>query len=77
MKERNYISEVIGIAGLKETALACGIAYQQVRRWESKGHLPRTEFSGETEYAKSMSALVDNKVTRDQLLSMKPERKSA
>lgn len=73
----NYISKVIDLAGLLPTAQTCGISYQAIRKWEANESLPRTDFTGETNYAEKLSALVDNKVTRDQLLSMKPERKSA
>ncbi|WP_299077720.1 helix-turn-helix domain-containing protein [uncultured Paraglaciecola sp.] len=73
----NYISKVIDLAGLSQTAKACGISYQAVRKWEANQSLPRTEFTDETNYAEKLSALVNNQVTADQLLSMKPERKSA
>lgn len=63
---------------------ACGRSYQAVRKWEKAGKLPRTEFSGETQYAAAIAKVCKNKVTKRQLLSMRgleamhvPDRASA
>lgn len=73
----NHITRVIEIAGLVPTAEAVGLSYQAVRKWETRGFLPRTEFTGETNYAEKLSALVDNEVTVEELLSMRPTAKAA
>jgi hypothetical protein len=70
----NYISKAVDLAGLIPVAKACGISYQSVRKWEEKESLPRTEFTGETDYAKRIASLVNDEVTVAQLKSMKPKK---
>jgi len=71
----NYITKVIQIAGLNPTAKAVGVSYQAVRKWEANGCLPRTEFTGETNYAAKLANLVQHEVSEKQLMSMRPVRK--
>lgn len=73
----NHISRVIEIAGLSQTAEAVGVSYQAVRKWEANGRLPRTDFTGETNYAEKMAALVGDQVTVEQLRSMRQPAKAA
>jgi len=63
----NYITAVIDAAGLIKVARACGKTYQAVRGWEARGHLPRSDYTGETRYAEILSDLVDGRVTVEQL----------
>jgi hypothetical protein len=37
-------------------------------KWLRKGRLPRTEYTGETEYAKALEQLTEGQVTAEQLL---------
>lgn len=38
------------------------ITYQAVLKWARQGHLPRTEWTGETSYAKALSAAVNGQI---------------
>ena len=49
------------------------VTYQAVLKWARQGRLPRTEWTGETNYAKAMSAAVGGKVKVRELLQ-KPVR---
>lgn len=71
----NLISVAIATVGLQSVALACGVSYQAVRKWESKGRLPRTEYTGETDYATRIAAACREKdpasrMTRESLLGI-------
>lgn len=67
----NQISKAIEVAGLSVVAKACGVSYQAVRKWEGRWCLPRTEWTGETNYATAIERATDGVVTRAQLLSMR------
>ena len=70
MKE-NLISKAIDLTSLTKLAKACGVTYQSVKRWEAKGCLPRTDWTGETDYASRIEEATKGAVTRDQLLNLK------
>jgi len=72
MKKTNLISKAIKIAGLRPLADACGVSYQAVRKWEQRGHLPRTEWTGETQYSTEIQAITGQRVTSQQLLDRRP-----
>ena len=68
MRKKHPITRAIEIAGLQGVAVACGVSYQAVRKWEKSGHLPRTEWTGETDYSEKIERITAGLVTRDQLL---------
>lgn len=53
--ETSPISKAIAALGLQPLAKLCGVTYQAVRKWEAAGRLPRTEWTGETDYASRIS----------------------
>jgi hypothetical protein len=63
------LTRAIEIAGLGAIATACGVTYQAIRKWEQQGRLPRTEWTGETEYAVAIQKLTKNQVRRAELLA--------
>jgi len=67
--ETNLLSKSIEIVGLANLARKLGVTYQAIRKWETKGRLPRTEWTGETRYAEIIEAATDGQITRQQLLS--------
>lgn len=46
----------------------CGVSGNAVMKWIAAGKPPRTEYTGETNYAELISAAVDGKVSKDDLL---------
>ncbi len=56
----------------KKGAIAqiCGVDQRAMRRWLKDGHLPRTEWTGETNYAELISMKTNGRVTKEQLLSL-------
>ena len=61
------IASVIEEVGLTRVAQACRVTPAAVHRWKRRNRLPRTEFSGETQYAPVIAALHGG-VTVEQLL---------
>ena len=74
MNKANYITEAIEIAGLQPVAKAVGKSYQAVKKWELAGCLPRTEWTGETSYAKKISKATGGKITASQLKKQRPTK---
>ena len=76
MKE-NLISKAIEIVGICKLANACGVRYQSIYKWEAKGRVPRTDWTGETDYARCIETATKGQITRDQLLNLKRNDQSA
>lgn len=69
MKNQSSITKAIEIAGLTGISEACKVTYQAVRKWEKLGRLPRTEWTGETDYCSAIEKATKGEVTREQLLN--------
>lgn len=67
----NDVSSVLKVVGLTKVAKACGVAPSAVHRWKSRNRLPRTEYTGETQYAVRIAAL-HGRVTVAELLAREP-----
>ncbi len=63
----NLITKAIEQVGLGKLAAACGVTYQALRKWEKAGRLPRTDWTGETDYAASIETATCGQVTRQSL----------
>lgn len=69
----NLLTDAIALAGgISKLADALGVSYQAVRKWERAGRLPRTEWTGETNYSATIESLTGGRVTRERLLEMFP-----
>lgn len=68
--EKTPIEIAIDLVGAPKIAAACKVSAQAVYKWQAKRRLPRTEWTGETDYASSIAALCSNRVTRDELLNL-------
>jgi hypothetical protein len=71
----NAIHQVLELAGgpvalTREInkRIAKPVTYQAVLKWARNGRLPRTEWTGETSYAKAMSSAVGGRVKVRELL---------
>ena len=54
-----------------------GKSRQAVNKWRQLKRLPRTDWTGETNYAEQIEALTDGAVTRDELLATLPRKEAA
>jgi len=68
--ESNPITEARELIGLQNLATELKVSYQAVRKWEDAERLPRTEYTGETNYAETIERLTSGKVTKARLLAM-------
>jgi hypothetical protein len=66
---QNLITQAIEIVGLSALARGVGLSYQAILKWEKAGTLPRTEWTGETNYAETIEKLTARKVTKRALLA--------
>ena len=67
----NLISKTIEIVGLRALARLCDVSPGAIYKWQRKGILPRTDWTGETDYASRIEEATKGAVTRDQLLNLK------
>ncbi|MCP5158513.1 MAG: helix-turn-helix domain-containing protein [Gammaproteobacteria bacterium] len=63
---------VQALGSVAELARVCGVRVSAAWRWIRRGHLPRTEWTGETHYAAMIENATQGAVTQEQLLSCKP-----
>lgn len=66
----SQLTKAIDLVGLQPLAKALGVTYQAVKKWEAKGRMPRTEWTGETNYASVIEHATNGQVTREMLLSI-------
>jgi len=53
------------------------VTYQAVKKWAVKGRLPRTEWTGESNYAAAIERLTGGQVPREKLLHTLPASATA
>lgn len=63
------LDRAISIVGLSRLGKGLGVAYQSILGWKERGRLPRTEWTGETNYAETIEQLTDGQVTKAELLA--------
>ncbi len=69
---KDIITHAIETVGLCALAKACNVTPQAIYKWQAKGRLPRTEWTGETDYASCIEIATGGRITRAQLLDLKP-----
>lgn len=52
---KNPIERVGRLLGISRAARLCGVSDKAVRKWMEAGRLPRTEATGETDYARRLA----------------------
>lgn len=63
------------VIGVAKIAGVCGVSYQAAKKWTLKGKLPRTDYTGETDYAGRIAAACksadpESEITREALLGI-------
>jgi hypothetical protein len=66
------IEDAIALVGLAPLALALQISTQAMRKWQATGRMPRTEWTGETNYCAVIERETGGQVTRARLLAPWP-----
>ena len=59
------------LGGYSATARVFGVAYQVIVNWVRRGRLPRTEWTGETDYSARIEKALAGAVTREEILSVR------
>lgn len=62
------IAEAVKEYGSKFIAEACGVSRQAVEKWVERGRMPRTDFTGETNYAEEIESATKKRVRKAALL---------
>lgn len=70
-------SAVKAVGGPAAAAKACGIKRQAIDKWLLKGVLPRTDYTGETDYAIRLAEASAGEFTAEWLLAEASPKKSA
>jgi len=65
----NLLTKAKQIVGTTKLVKGLGVTLTTFYRWEKAGRLPRTEWTGESNYSSKIEELTEKQVTRDQLLS--------
>lgn len=71
----NFIRKAVDGTSRRKVAEACNVSVRAVRKWEAAGRLPRTEWTGETNYGQRIEELtstlpIKQRVTKKQLVPM-------
>jgi hypothetical protein len=72
MSATNPLSAAIEKVGLVALARGLNRTHQALRKWERNGRLPRTEWTGETNYAEQIEKLTGGAVPKSELLAKWP-----
>ena len=59
----NAVLRAFRILSIRQIADACGVSHTTAHMWKKRGRLPRTEATGETNYAAAISALTRRRVS--------------
>ncbi|BBM66326.1 hypothetical protein VA249_29720 [Vibrio alfacsensis] len=64
------LKEAITSIGAQKIAEQCNVSVRAVYKWCEKGVLPRTEHTGETNYAEQIELLSKGEFKKEQLLNL-------
>lgn len=71
------IQEQLTGVRVARVAEICGITRKAVYGWIARGRLPRTEYTGETDYAKQLEEATNGAVTAEELLNPRADTEAA
>ena len=63
--------------GITKASKVCGVSQRAIYKWLATGSLPRTDYTGETNYAERLAAASDGQFTAAWLLAEAAPKKSA
>lgn len=63
------LEKAFDLVGPAAIARACGVKGPSAIKWRMKGGLPRTDWTGETDYASAIETVTNGQVTRAELLA--------
>lgn len=61
---------VNAVGGQSVAAKMCGLSTVAIHKWMKKGVLPRTEYTGKTNYAETLTKATQGRFTKDWLLGV-------
>lgn len=61
------LTQIIDHIGASNVAQLCGITSRAVYKWRASNTLPRTDYTGETQYAEKLANALNNKITADDI----------
>ena len=64
------LREAITSIGAQKISEKCNVSVRAVYKWCEKGVLPRTEFTGETNYAEQIEKLSEGQYSKESLLNL-------
>lgn len=67
------VSEAASLVGRQRLVQVLGVSDQAVRKWQKARRMPRTEWTGETNYSARIEELTHGAVTRERLLASWPQ----
>ncbi|WJY16333.1 Cro/Cl family transcriptional regulator [Pectobacteriaceae bacterium CE90] len=67
------LGDVIRDVKVSVVANACGLTPKAVYKWIQRGSLPRTDFTGETCYAKKIALVSNGKYTELEIKTLKKQ----
>lgn len=64
------LGDVIKSVKVSVVARACGVTPKAIYKWIERGALPRTDFTGETDYAMRIAVASDGRFTASEILAI-------
>lgn len=64
----NLKQAITDAGGAEKVAKVCGVSARAVYKWAAAGSLPRTEYTGETQYAEKIAAAAGGAFSSQELL---------
>ena len=72
MSTSNPLDRAVEFVGLAKLSRELTVSHQAIRKWQRAGRMPRTEWTGETDYSQAIQRLTAGAVSRDMLLAKWP-----
>lgn len=70
-------ASITKIGGVANAASVCGVSRRAIYKWLTAESLPRTDYTGETDYARRLAEASNGQFTADWLLAEASPKKAA